>query len=65
MGDGLRSGAALVAPAMVAHVSDKLRADAAIAKEKRKAAEARTLQRPKPKKGAKGGGGGASAASQE
>ena len=40
-GMGMRAGGALVAPSLAQHVSERMRADAAIAKERRKAREAR------------------------
>ena len=56
LGTGLRSGGAVVAPALAAHVSERMRADAQIAKERRKAIENRTLANPRKPKG-KGDGG--------
>lgn len=60
LGTGLRAGGAIVAPSLSAFVSDKLKADAAILKEKRKLAEARNL-RPTTAPKQKGGGKGAEA----
>lgn len=60
LGTGLRAGGALVAPSLSAFVSDKLRADAAVLKEKRKLAEARNL-RPATAPKQKGSGKGAEA----
>ena len=54
MGTGLRPGGAIVAPTLTALVSDRLRAEAAILKEKRKLTESRTLRpgaAPPKKKG--------------
>lgn len=57
MGSVERRGGALLAPTLQLHVAGKLRDEAAIAKEQRKAVEVRQLQRPgnqRPKTGADG-----------
>jgi hypothetical protein len=60
LGTGSRPGGAVVAPALANHVSEMMRADAAIMKERRKIAEARSLpfaKAPGQKPGPGGGGG--------
>ena len=64
MGDGERPGGALVAPSLALHVSEKLKVEAAISKEKRKAAEARTLA-PGPKRKGKEKGEGEGKAAED
>lgn len=59
LGTGSRPGGAIVAPNLASFVSERLRADAAILKEKRKLAEARNLRPAAAPK--KGGGKGAEA----
>lgn len=59
LGTGSRPGGAIVAPSLTSFVSERLRADAAILKEKRKLAEARNLRTAAAPK--KGGGKGAKA----
>lgn len=59
LGTGSRPGGAIVAPNLASFVSERLRADAAILKEKRKLAEARNLRPAAAPK--KGGGRGAEA----
>ena len=55
LGAGRTASGAVIAPALTSHVSDRLRGDAAIQKERRKIAENRTLQAPrKPGKGKAG-----------
>ena len=63
LGAGRTASGAVIAPALTSHVSDRLRGDAAIQKEKRKIAENRTLQVPRKQgKGAgKAGGEGGTA----
>ena len=60
-GAGRTASGAVIAPSLTSHVSDRLRGDAAIQKERRKIAESRTFQATrKPGKGAgKAGGEGA------
>jgi len=58
MGTGERRGGALVAPALEQFVAENLRGEAAIAKERRKARESRTMPGHRGDQGGRGGGSG-------
>jgi hypothetical protein len=56
MGLGLRPGAAVVSPMLTQHVSEKMKSDSMILKERRKADETRSLAMPRRKGKGKGEG---------